>query len=79
MKEGRARWRFFLLALSAVIYNELRRKNKTPVETIRCLPMLIIYYHLRLAGYVSKAIQLRFVRHSLKRVRLSPKRHVTSE
>lgn len=70
---------FFLLALSAVIYNELCRKKKTPIETLRCLPMLIIYYHLRLAGYVCKAVQLRFTRHGLKRVRLSPKRPGTSE
>ena len=70
---------FFLLALSAVIYNELCRKKKTPAETIRCLPMLIIYYHIRLAGYVSKAIQLRFTRHGLKRVRLSSRRHGASE
>lgn len=61
----------FLLALSAIIYNELCRKKKTPIETVRCLPMLIIYYHLRFAGYVCKAIQLRFTRRSLKRVRLS--------
>jgi len=62
---------FFLLAMTAVIYNELCRKNKTLSETVRCLPMLIIYYHFRLTGYVSKAVQLRLTRHGLKRVRLT--------
>jgi glycosyltransferase involved in cell wall biosynthesis len=70
---------FFLLAFAAVIYNELCRKGKTLVETVCCLPMLFIYYHLRLSGYVSKAIQLRFSRHGLKRVRLSQEPNRTSE
>lgn len=70
---------FFLLAFSAVVYNELCRKGKTLWETVRCLPMLCMYYHFRLAGYVSKAIQLRFTRHGLKRVRLSRELEDTAE
>jgi signal transduction histidine kinase len=59
---------FFLGALAAIIYNDLVRKGKTPWETVRSFPVLLIYYHLRLVGYVWETVRLRVLRNDLQRV-----------
>ena len=38
--------------LAAVLYNDLLRKRKTPLEILITFPLLMCYYHARLAGYV---------------------------
>jgi glycosyltransferase involved in cell wall biosynthesis len=44
----------FGVGLAAIVYNDLFLKGKTPVETVRSLHMLVIYYHARLWGYVRR-------------------------
>ena len=61
---------FFAAALAAITYNDLVRKGKTLAETIRSFPVLLLYYHLRLAGYVLETLRLRLGKGGLKRVRL---------
>jgi glycosyltransferase involved in cell wall biosynthesis len=63
---------FFLVgALSAITYNDLFRKGKSIGETLRSFPMLLLYYHVRLGGYVAESFRLRLVKHGIKRFRLS--------
>lgn len=62
---------FFAAAITAITYNDLVRKGKTLGETIRSFPVLLIYYHVRLAGYVLEAIRLRLGLVSVHRVRLA--------
>jgi glycosyltransferase involved in cell wall biosynthesis len=49
---------FLLLQAAAVSYNELARKGKTIMQLMRIGPALVLYYHLRLAGYVIRRSQL---------------------
>ena len=49
---------FLLLQAAAVSYNELARKGKTIMQLMRIGPVLVLYYHLRLAGYVIRRSQL---------------------
>lgn len=60
----------FAGALAAITYNDLVRKGKTPLETLQSFPVLLAYYHVRLAGYVIETARLRLTRHGLKRVDL---------
>ncbi len=62
---------FFAAAVAAIVYNELFRKGKTAGQLLRAFPVLIAYYHVRLAGYLGEAIRLRVSGGSIKRVRLS--------
>lgn len=62
---------FFAGALAAITYNDLFRKAKTPLQTLISFPMLLVYYHVRLAGYVYETIRLRLTRHQPERVRLN--------
>jgi len=64
----------FASALAAMTYNDLVRKGKTPGETLRSFPILLVYYHVRLAGYVRETLALRFGRRSVAResLRVSP-------
>jgi glycosyltransferase involved in cell wall biosynthesis len=57
--------------LAAILYNDLFRKRKTPIETLITLPWLLVYYHLRLFGYVWEYLRLWFGRPEVQRVRLS--------
>lgn len=50
---------FGLAALAAVSYNDLFLKGKTTRETLRSFPILLAYYHVRLAGYVLELVRLR--------------------
>ena len=62
---------FFAAALAAITYNDLFRKGKSLAETICSFPMLLIYYHVRLAGYVWETLLLRLGKQDIKRVRLN--------
>lgn len=72
---------FFAGALAALVYNDLFRKGKTAGETLRSFPLLVMYYHVRLVGYVAESLRLRLTRHNLKRVRLDriPRDFVNTE
>lgn len=61
---------FFTAALAALAYNELARKGKTILETIRIFPVLLLYYHVRLWGYMTESIALRLGKRRIERVRL---------
>lgn len=63
---------FFAGALAAMTYNDLFRKRKTVGETLLTFPVLLVYYHVRLVGYVVMAGMLRFGKHDIQRVRLRP-------
>lgn len=58
---------FFAAALVAITYNDLARKGKTVVETLVSFPMLLVYYHVRLAGYVGESLTLRLRPNSIER------------
>ncbi|MFQ5489644.1 MAG: hypothetical protein ACE5GE_02880, partial [Phycisphaerae bacterium] len=60
----------FAAALGAITYNDLFRKRKTPVETLLTFPCLLVYYHVRLLGYVLESLRLRLTRHGITRTRL---------
>ena len=49
---------FLALQCAAVFYNETSRKGKTLLQFARITPVLIIYYNLRLAGYVKRRLGL---------------------
>jgi len=61
---------FFLTALAAITYNDLCRKGKTVGETIKSFPVLVLYYHVRMAGYLWESLRLRLTSHGIQRVRL---------
>ena len=48
-----------IAALAAISYNDLFLKGKTIRETLRSFPILLAYYHVRLAGYVLELVRLR--------------------
>ncbi len=58
---------FFLVA---IVYNDLFRKRKTVFETLITLPVLLAYYHIRLAGYIVQCVRLRAGKDRIERVRL---------
>lgn len=62
---------FFLLAMAAITYNDLFLKRKTTAQTIITFPLLLVYYHIRLAGYVIESARLRLTRHEIQRMDLS--------
>lgn len=61
---------FLGVALVALLYNELRRKNKTIGETLRSFPVLLTYYHIRLVSYLTQSVRLRLFCNNIERVRL---------
>lgn len=61
---------FMIAALAAITYNDLFRKRKTLIETLLTFPLLVFYYHIRLAGYIIESLRLRLTPHDLRRVRL---------
>lgn len=63
---------FFIVgALAAIIYNDLMRKGKTLAQTIRSFPMLLAYYHVRLAGYLWQSLTQRFGKRDISRRRVA--------
>lgn len=55
--------------LAAVVYNELARKGKTPGETVRSLPWVVAYYHVRAFAYARETMRLWTGRRRIARVR----------
>lgn len=47
------------LAVAAISFNELRNKGKSIPELLRAAPALLVYYHVRLAGWFRRRLQLR--------------------
>ncbi len=64
---------FVVGAVGALTYNDIFRKGKTVVETILSFPVLLVYYHVRLVGYLLEAVSLRAGRQRIKRQRLNAK------
>lgn len=62
---------FLLAALAALAYNDLFRKRKTLAETLKTFPVLLVYYQVRLAGYLWQSLRLRALSHHVKRIRLT--------
>jgi len=46
------------LPIAAISYNELWNKGKTPLELLCAAPALTVYYHIRLAGYLMRRIEI---------------------
>jgi glycosyltransferase involved in cell wall biosynthesis len=61
---------FFAGALAAITYNDLFLKGKTLAQTIFTFPTLLMYYHLRLIGYVQESVRLRVTKHDLPRAEI---------
>ncbi len=61
---------FFTGAIAAITYNDIFRKGKTVVETAITFPILLLYYHFRLVGYVSETLALWLGFRSIKRKKL---------
>ena len=47
-----------MLAAAAIGYNELSNKGKTVRELVRAAPALVVYYHVRLAGFLCRRGQM---------------------
>jgi len=56
------------LFLAAITYNELFRKRKNILELIIIYPMLLVYYHLRLVGYLVQHYRLLAGKDRIQRV-----------
>ena len=56
------------LAVAAIGYNELSNKGKTIGELLRAAPALLVYYHVRLAGYLWRSTQMRCGARPVERV-----------
>lgn len=61
-------------SLGAILYNEIRRKKKSLIDAVRCLPVLVAYYQVRLAGYLYEAWRVRVGYRVIERVRLRRRR-----
>lgn len=61
---------FLTMAIAALLYNDIFRKGKTPMETFLSFPILVAYYHVRLIAYVKESLRLRLLQNSIERVRL---------
>lgn len=54
--------------LAAVVYNEVARKGKTLGETVRSLPWVVAYYHVRALAYLRETVRLWTGRRHIARV-----------
>lgn len=61
---------FGAAALTAITYNDIFLKGKTPFETLRSFPVLLAYYHTRLWGYTLQTLLLHIKRNDIIRVHL---------
>ncbi len=59
------------LFLAAILYNERFRKRKTVGEIVITFPLVLIFFHLRLAGYVVQWLRFWLRLDRLERVKLS--------
>jgi glycosyltransferase involved in cell wall biosynthesis len=62
---------FGLFAAAALVYNEIWRKKKTPLQALRVAPVMTAYYHARTWGYVRQMARLRLGIDRMERVRLT--------
>ena len=59
---------FFLLTqLAALLYADVVRKGKSLGASLATLPLLLAYYHVRAAAYVTQSLRLRLRRHDVER------------
>ena len=56
------------LATAAIAFNELRNKGKSIPELLRAAPAIAVYYHVRLAGWIWRRMQLRLGVRPIERV-----------
>lgn len=56
------------LATAAIAFNELRNKGKSIPELLRAAPAIAVYYHVRLAGWLWRRMQLRLGVRPIERV-----------
>lgn len=61
---------FFLAAIAALFYNELFRKGKSILRSIISVPLMLLYYQVRLAGYLVEAFKVRIGIRKIQRVNL---------
>lgn len=70
---GLPRWMplaFFAAAIAAILYNEVVRKEKSPLLALALLPLLMVYYHVRTFSYAWESTRLRIGSPRVGRVRL---------
>lgn len=56
--------------VTAIVYNELWRKGKSVRQLLKVFPVLLVYYQVRLAGYVTESVRLRCGGGQIQRRRL---------
>lgn len=64
---------FLLATVFALLYNETVRKAKSFGEALLGFPLLMVYYHVRLVGYLFEACRLRLGFRKAERIRLGKK------
>jgi glycosyltransferase involved in cell wall biosynthesis len=61
---------FALFASATLVYNEIWRKGKTPVQALRVAPVMTAYYHVRAFGYFRQLARAWLGFDRIRRVRL---------
>lgn len=61
---------FLIVAISALLYNETARKGKSFAKAIMCLPVVMLYYQVRLAAYGAETVRLHLQPGTVSRIRL---------
>ncbi len=59
---------FMALQIAALLYADVFRKGKSLWSSIATLPLLLAYYHVRVAAYVAQSLRLRLGGHEVERV-----------
>lgn len=70
---GLARWTplvFVAAAIAAIGFNELTRKGKTTLQAFYLLPLMLLYYHVRVFAYFRESVLLLLGVKRVDRVRL---------
>jgi hypothetical protein len=49
---------FAVAGVAAITYNELWRKGKSVGQLVKVLPILLVYYQVRLGGYMTELVRL---------------------
>lgn len=73
LTSGVARWTplvFVAAAITAIGFNERTRKGKTTVQMICLLPLMLLYYHVRVFAYFRESVLLLLGVKQVDRVRL---------
>ncbi|MGD8863726.1 MAG: glycosyltransferase family 2 protein [Myxococcales bacterium] len=58
---------FSLFAGATLVYNEIWRKDKTPLQALKVAPVMTAYYHVRAFGYFRELLRLQLGRSELQR------------